>query len=126
MSCDYDVYCVDCDSHHEFYDANHEDKLMLEVIKHRDAFAALAPVFEAFAKSKLYSELRFSLQGDRYAVSPQWFAKHAGHTLEVIDEYGRLLKNCYKFVQCKECPAQHNCLLLRDHEGPCSPRAPKS
>ena len=44
MSCDWDIKCVDCDETHGFQDMNHDERLMLALVRHADAIAALHAV----------------------------------------------------------------------------------
>ena len=109
MSTDWHVHCVDCNVSHTFDDANHQDRLMLLLIKHADAIASLA----ALQSEDRSIELR-TLWGQ---IEANWFLNHRGHTLMPIDEYGRLLDQCHERVTC-ECTMVWPCTLKLGHDGP--------
>lgn len=115
MSCDWDVRCVTCGDNHGFHDANHCEDLMLSLCKRAEAIAALVPLIATSRYGEI--ELRVGSYG---AVDVRWFARHAGHQLSPVDEYGRLLNQCQNYVACGECSTQHHCKLDKDHAGPCS------
>lgn len=81
MSCDWDILCRTCDSRHGFSDANHCDDVMRHLIRHREAIAALAPLLRDAPES-----VEFKLYYG--SIDAAWFAKHTGHDLVPIDEYG--------------------------------------
>lgn len=83
MSCDWHIHCKTCDSTHEFYDANHEVKLMRLLIEHASAIAALAPLAN---DPKAYNEIE--LKADRWTIDIGWFEQHARHELVPRNEYG--------------------------------------
>ncbi len=107
MSCDWNIKCLDCDETLHFNDANHQDKLMTDIIRHRDAIVAIAPLLKSGDV-----ELR-TYYGQ---IDTDWFFKHRGHRLRPIDEYGALLGQCNERVTCS-CGAQHRCKLDVEHEG---------
>lgn len=110
MSTDWNIRCVDCNVVHKFDDANHQDDLMVILIKHRDAIAALAPLLTECRDI----EFRVYYGG----IDAAWFAAHAGHKLIPHDEYGRDLDQCRDRVDCASCGANHHCTLPYEHEGP--------
>jgi len=85
MSTDWNVHCVDCKSTHVFNDANHQDTLMALLCKHADAIADLAPLLREGAGQDIAIKTYW---GD---VDADWFARHRGHKLVPISEYGDLL-----------------------------------
>ncbi len=103
---------MDCEDSAPISDANHADRAMLDIIANRDAIAALAPVG---AEVKILG----------YWISPEWFAKHAGHRLIPRDEYGRCLDECGKDMRCGACPATYRCRLPEKHDGDCKRERPK-
>lgn len=117
MSNDWDVRCVDCGVSHGFHDANHQEDLMLTLCANAAAIAGLAPLLDA----ERWIELKVAHYGD---VDVRWFARHASHKLVPVDEYGRLLGQCRKYVACSECSTQHHCKLDADHDGLCSAKVP--
>ena len=115
MSCDYFVWCRDCAERHEFNDANHRIDLMHALIRNRDAIAALVP---------LRSEVgEITLQTYYGHIDVYWFAKHAGHELAVIDEYGKIDGSCGEFFLCPSSDHRHSCRLDKGHPPPCSAKS---
>lgn len=114
MSTDYHVFCVDCQSRHDFNDSNHQAPLMRRLIAHAPAIAALAPLLEATGGD-------LSLGTSYGQVDASWFAAHAGHELRVIDEYGKLDGGCVRRVRCPSCPSEHWCRHPHGHSGACEP-----
>src|SRR5688572_30523283 len=82
MSCDWDVFCADCEEHHGFSDANHAELDMFDLIDNKDALAAFGRDF-VHPRSMLF-EVKCSWGW----VNCEWFAKHAGHKLVARSEYG--------------------------------------
>lgn len=112
MSCDWHVHCVDCNETHRFDDANHRDDLMRLLIKHADAIAAVAPLLaDPEARERLEFKTYYG------SIDADWFAKHRGHQLRAIDEYGRLDTQCHGYFRCGNCDHDHACRLDRGHEG---------
>jgi|SRR5262245_9707713 len=114
MSCDYHVFCVDCQSRHDFNDANHREGLMRHFVTHRDAIAAIAPLLAA-------TNGDLELKTYYGHVDASWFVAHAGHELRVIDEYGKIDGNCPRRVNCAHCKTERWCTLSFGHEGACAP-----
>jgi hypothetical protein len=111
MSCNWDIKCVDCNERHHFHDMNHEERVMLALIRHAGAIAAL----DALASDpEAKVELVIAWRGWR--VDTAFFKKHQGHHLRPIDEYGRLLGDCTERVECPSCGAVHPCKLPEGHE----------
>lgn len=119
MSCDWDVYCVDCKSHLGVGDCNHGDAYMRQLV-------AVGPQLGKFAVDakaiRMCTEVSFepSIVG-AYRFDLDWFAIHGEHHLAPIDEYGRLDAQCWQHVVC-ECGHKHACKLNKGHEGPCNGR----
>lgn len=117
MSCDWDVWCVECDEPvTRFNDANHREDLMLHLIQHADKIAALAPLIRD-------TQWDISLTTSWGAIHPADFRRHVdlGHTLKPRDEYGRWLDQCHEYVKCADtrCAHQRKCSLRLGHEGEC-------
>ena len=112
MSTDWNIRCVECDDVHQFSDANHQEAMMLKLIRHRDAIAALAPLF---SEPHTRDDITFRLYYGH--IDPVWFAKHAGHKLVPHDEYGRDLNQCQDRVRC-DAGHSHDCTLPDGHDGP--------
>jgi hypothetical protein len=51
--------------------------------------------------------------------------KDRGHRVEPVDEYGRLVGQCYMHVKCVCCGAERPCLLRAKHDGNCSAEKPQ-
>lgn len=119
MSTDWNIRCVDCNDTHIFNDANRMCDLMVLLIEHAPAIAALAPLLKASP------DVQFAAgYGGTYgSIDPSWFATHLGHRLRPIDEYGGLLGQCWKYLGCSECGATRHCALDDSHDGPCDPKA---
>ena len=117
MSCDWNVYCVTCDSEHRFSDANHQEDLMRTLVRHAKAIGAL---------KELMSDGGWSIEFGTYygPIDVVWFAEHSGHALTIRDEYGRKDNQCRDLVRCASCSSAHNCVLEAGHEPPCSPVRP--
>lgn len=118
MSCSWDVWCLDCEDGAGL-DENHSPDLMLAIIRHVHAFAALAEAFDdlqADSHAVAYPTLR--VRGDHAYVHPQWFAKHHTHRLVPRDEYGHCLDECEVRFRCCGCDRDDHCRLPKGHEGP--------
>ncbi len=115
MSTDWNIKCLDCGDVHGFDDANHEEALMVLLCEHAKALGGLAPLLSRFARHSTDVELRTPYG----RIDAAWFAKHAGHRLCPIDEYGALLGQCAKYVICV-CGRSERCKLEHLHEGDCS------
>ena len=111
MSCDWDIKCVDCNEEHGFEDMNHDERLMLSLVRHADAIAAL---HAAIVDPDTCVELVTGPAGRR--VDTAFFKKHQGHQLRPVDEYGRLSGNCARRVECPSCGTYHLCKLPEGHE----------
>lgn len=123
MSTDWNIYCVDCGETLKFNDANHIDKEMRVLCKHAAAIAALAPMFQEM-KEVAWNGMCLSLPYGSYgSVEPDWFARHLGHRLRPINEYGYCDDECGEMVR-RDRPEPSDgwdwepCCLLDGHEGP--------
>lgn len=110
MSCDWDVFCVDCQESLGIDNANHRDELMRWLVLQRDVIAAIPGWL--------------SVEYDDYRIDTQWFAKHAGHRLSPRDEYGYLDTQCRDDSICAHCGHRGHCLLEDGHEGEHALRKP--
>lgn len=86
---------------------------MLALCKHADLIAAFDDVMQD-GEGHLTLEIM-----NRGRIDTYWFKQHLGHQLIPIDEYGVLLGQCRKRIEC-EAGYNHDCQLDRDHEEPCS------
>jgi hypothetical protein len=107
VSTDWNIRCVDCGDTHHFNDANHQNRLMLDILSHQEAIAAIAPLLRTGD---------VELETFYGNIDAAWFAKHLGHNLLPIDEYGRLLDQCHECAKCS-CGFEHPCTLPAKHEG---------
>lgn len=107
MSTDWNVKCLDCDDVCTFDDANHQDVLMSMLCKHAEAIAALAP---------LLASACIELRTDYGPIDATWFARHVGHRLRPISEYGDLLGQCAEHLPC-QCGVLQRCILDAEHGG---------
>lgn len=116
MSTDWDVWCLDCEKAHGFYDANHMSDLMIGLAK-------LGPALGAFAKTMREigsiqgSDPSLPLQFDRLRVNFEWFEVHGSHRLIARDEYGRCFDECGEHYSYCECKHQRRCRRPMKHEG---------
>jgi hypothetical protein len=125
MSCDWDLFCLDCNEAHGFDDLNHWDDTLALVAKHgpalADACAALLSLREACRVEETGAwriELELNLR--TYArVNLEWFVKHGRHRILPKDEYGRLLDECGKYYTCPACKTQKKCRRTTNHGGDC-------
>lgn len=115
MSCDWHIRCVDCNETHRFDDANHCDDDMRVLIKHA---AALAGFVELQAELGDRFQITLACYG---SIDASWFAKHRGHRLQPIDEYGRLDTQCHGYADC-DAGHSHPCRLDLGHDGSHSAR----
>lgn len=115
MSTDWNVHCLDCNETHGFDDANHMDDTMASLCKHAAAIAALAPLLAAAGAVRLEVEYHGR-------IDAAWFARHLGHRLVPISEYGDVLGQCAEYVAC-ECGNTRRCKLEYGHAGEHDPKA---
>lgn len=109
MSCDFDVFCLDCNANLGLQDWNRRSNEVQALIANAPAIAALAPL----ARSG------FTLEHFDRNVPIEFFAKHLGHRLLPRDEYGGFLDECGAQFACLGACGNHwlTCRLVRDHEG---------
>lgn len=100
MSCDWDVYCVDCDDWCGISDANHQVELVNKIVGARAGFEILAEA------GFLYTELKF--EGE-YIPNLAFFARHKGHTLRARNEYDEFDAPCPAKFFCSLCDAEVAC-----------------
>lgn len=118
VSCDWRIWCLDCEEENYFSDANHQEELMRKLIEQAPAIVAFAPALRA-----LGGDVKFETYYG--SVDPDWFEKHAGHRLVPRDEYGRCLDECGTRTTCSACEHPDRCRLPTKHEGEHSPKRPK-
>jgi hypothetical protein len=121
MSCDWDVYCLDCDSVAGIEDANREESLMRVLIKHAKAIGGLLPLWD---DNSTYQDVELrvgrydvELRVGRYDLDPKWFAEHASHRLIPRNEYGECSHDCGERFTCGECGALKTCRRTKGHDG---------
>lgn len=110
MSTDWNVHCIDCNDTHTFNDANHCDDDMVAICKHAAAIAALAPLLSDTRHVDIQLRTAYG------RIDVQWFARHAGHRLAPISEYGHLMGQCSGRVTCS-CGSSKRCALDVVHDG---------
>ena len=114
MSCDWDIKCVDCDEEHGFEDMNHNEDLMLALVRHADAIATFHEVIGD--RDMPYPGIGLTTKYRERQINTAFFKKHQGHRLRPVDEYGRLSGDCSARVACPSCGASHPCKLPDGHE----------
>jgi len=100
MSCDWDVWCLDCEDAHGFSDANHERALMVALATVGPQLAALAPTMRVLSGLPGYADPGLHLRHDRFRVDFEWFEKHGAHRLIARDEYGHNDDECGIYFVC--------------------------
>jgi hypothetical protein len=78
MSNNKHILCADCGERHYFESANHATRELTELIRCAERVAALVVL------AGMGLEMRLCYTG----IDPAFFAKHAGHRLVVLSEYG--------------------------------------
>jgi hypothetical protein len=120
MSCDWDVYCLDCEAAHGFYDANHENELMRNLAKGGAAMKAAASAMLSIQR-RPYDLNLFEVKCSGYNVDLEWWAAHGEHKLCARDEYGAIDGQCYEMVTtCAKCKTRERCRLQTGHDGACA------
>lgn len=114
MSTDWNVHCLDCADTHGFNDANWCDADMAVICKHAAAIANLAPLLSE-------TTMMITLHTAYGRIEPSWFAKHAGHRLVPINEYGHFMEQCAEYVTCA-CGSNQRCGLKVGHNGDHDPK----
>lgn len=123
MSCDWDVHCLDCESDHGFYDANHQDKLMRELAKLGPTIKKMCELMSVLddlgrPPLNLYCEPRIQLDdGGRLRLAARWWVEHGDHRLVARDEYGRCDDECGEFYNCDSCGTSKCCRRTKNHDG---------
>jgi len=123
MSCDWDVYCLDCKKEYGFYDANHQDKLMRELARlgpHIKKICELMPALVALGDPphNLYCNPQIVLDdGSRFRLTFGWWALHGDHRLVARDEYGRCDDECGEHFSCDSCGSSKCCRRAKGHDG---------
>lgn len=111
MSEDWNIYCRDCRDTHYFSDANHQVELMRGLIKHSDVIAGLQPLMADHGEYITFSA------GHYGHIDVGWFAKHRGHALVAVSEYGKVDMECNEYVRCGDCGRSMCCRLEKGHVG---------
>jgi hypothetical protein len=95
MSCEWNIHCVDCDADAGM-PVNHGDGLMRGLIDRRGAIERLADLLTSTSWS-------LGLTVDGVDVPVRFFAAHAGHRLEPLNEYGEFDGRCDQSFECVCC-----------------------
>jgi hypothetical protein len=115
VSCDWDIYCLDCDSLMGFSDANHAVNPM----------RSLCELGPAFAKIDLSGhedrDLRFGVEARGHGADLRWLIKHGAHRIKPRDEYGTIDGQCDRHFECNAGHG-HHCELDDGHAGACGPK----
>jgi hypothetical protein len=124
MSTAWDVYCLDCKSDADFYDADRQHALMQALAKLgpqiKKICEAMAPL-EALDKppSSIYCNPRVVLNADSpsrlWPLDTSWWIQHGDHRLVARDEYGRCDDECGEWYQCSECKTSKCCRRMKGH-----------
>lgn len=118
MSTGFDLQCSTCGPLHSTgLDLNWGGEALAVALEHR-------PALEAFGKAAVLvgtSQKGFVLNNNEGPLVhvALFLAQHVGHTVIVVDEYGRILGTCAKDITCA-CGARHHCRLDPGHQGECA------
>jgi len=80
----YDLLCLDCNEKVGLW-VNHGDKLIHELIKAIPAIAAMGKIMPSLT---INVRDNFGLYGEVAQLESGWCAKHEGHRLTSVSEYG--------------------------------------
>jgi hypothetical protein len=105
VSCDWDVFCLDCQERLGLSDFNHQIDAMRELI-------TAAPLLAQMATTGLGVTAGW---GDR-PIDTSWFAKHHTHRLIPRSEYGDFDDDCGERFECA-MGGRHQCHLQKGHDG---------
>lgn len=127
MSTNWDVWCLDCENGHGFFEAYHQDALMIGLAKMGPALGAFAKTMRAIkAIPDAYVDPYLALAYEQLKINLDWFEVHATHRLVARDEYGRCVDECGKtFTNCS-CKTPHRCRRSEGHDGGCSEEREKN
>jgi hypothetical protein len=114
MGTSWDIRCIDCGEDADVT-ANYDPIRIYEIqaiIEHAAAFAGMGAVDSDFEVKRVGVYVPFV-----------WLAKHAGHRLRPVSEYGEVDGTCAKDYHCEHCSSRlGQCDKDVDHEGPCGKR----
>jgi hypothetical protein len=129
MSCAYNVQCLDCDGTDpggtdrpigERRGINHGDDWCRWLVEHRAVWEALGEA-EASAPDSALSLGHDIGRHFGYSIRAEWFRRHKGHRLMIIDEYGMVDGSCGKTLVCGACKREHGkCCKPAGHHGECA------
>lgn len=125
MSCDWDVYCLDCNQEHGFDGANHCDGEMADLCAVGPKIRKLFLLLRDLPLLQNHTLVPEGLS-DRHRLDPAFWIAHGEHRIVPRDEYGRILGECSQQLACDRCGcSQHvRCVLPANHEGGHSPKRP--
>lgn len=110
MSCEWEVWCLDCNEWLAGYGWNHQERECWSLIRMAPALADLA-LAAGVEKQHVYIE---TLNLKKIDVGP--FANHKGHNLVPKNEYGQWADQCPERFKCS-AGCWHDCQLKVNHEG---------
>lgn len=117
MGTSYDIRCIDC-SEDAGVCANHDPVRAWEL----EPFLACAQQLATMVPYEDSLEIKTS---EDTRISLKWLAKHSGHRLRLVSEYGEVQDTCRKRYWCEHCKsALGYCELDADHAEPCGKRPP--
>lgn len=106
----YEIVCLDCDDRGGIY-ADRSIYRARDALVYAEAFAAMGEaVLSSLVASSCY-ELVVRIGGDR--VDLDFFRRHRGHELHVMDGYGWIDGQCREFISDQPCGLEDK------HDGPC-------
>lgn len=121
MSCKWNVHCLDCNTTKIVGEWTKNDpEAVAALCKHAGVIAALAPVLKDVHLTYAGIVLCRKWSNNGETIDVEWFARHDGHRLMPINEYGELIGSCQRSVDCS-CGTRRQCRLEHGHDGPCSP-----
>ncbi len=112
MSTDYGIFCFDCNDAY-IIDDMRDGKVALELIENAGILGTLYGRFTVCYDFEVLINYRCRLD-------LSYFAKHAGHRLDAIDEYYGRYPGCHKKYQHEGEKLPSYCCLKINHVQPCS------
>ncbi len=114
MGTSYNLHCLDCRETAKV--AANFDPVRLAyiqpIVQHAEAISKLGPLFA--------EDSSWGLECAGVYVPVPWLAKHAGHRIRAISEYGGVENTCAKSVPCSGCGVPRGyCAKDVGHDGTC-------